>query len=492
MSKLLLPLVALLCLSAQAAWLESIRWFRHDDFVRVVFDLSEAADYRVAERLSEGYVDVILQGDLSRRMAEEISIEEGGVLSARQLRKTSTSLTWRIQVSKVARVKHMSLEEKPYKVALDFYPVRGSSKAKTEAPAGKPSGAPAQAAGKALSRPAAGHPPAGGTRALTSPATAGKTGSKPAAPAGHASPAAAQQAKKPEPTVRGGAGDGRLEGLKPDERRRVLVGELLLQLGDSAGAMAYLEQVSAQQPAHAWTRFLLAQAYLSKGDQFRAQKLLEPMEGKAEWTALLEPLKRRMHPPDEKGQVPGGEISEADLSYFIGVLRHGAGLSAKDLYTRPAEPTPSGSHAFSRMLSIILGGLTGLVVFFLLDLRRRRSQQEENRRRILNDEGPRRNAPLFAPAQDDRDYSEVARRVREELDQVLHKEPHESEAESGHGYSAQEETSVVGKMSLEEQVYQLADQKRSIVEIAEELNLGVDEVRLHLELREQAGRISNA
>lgn len=480
MIKLLIPLVALLLLPAHAAWLEGIRWFRHDAFVRVVFDLSAPAEYRVSERLSEGYVDVILQGDLTRRMAEEIAIDEGGVLSARQLRKTSTSLTWRIQVQNMARVKHMSVDEQPYKVALDFYPVGVGA---------KPKAVVAQSA----------IPPATG-KAMTKPAAkpAAKPAMKPAAP-----PIATTQGKPnapPKPVVdkstalAGGTGENRLEGLKADERRRVLVGELLLQLGDSAGAMPYLEQVSTQAPSHAWTRFLLAQAYLSKGDQYRAERLLEPLAGKPEWKSLLESVQARLHPPNAKGVVPGGDISEEDLAYFIGVIRHGAGLGTKDLYAK-AGPAPGagGSSAFSLAVAGSLGLCAGLLAFLGLEWRRQRRQQELDRLRILSEISPRRAGGKFA-LQDECDYSEVARRVREELDQVLHKDKGELPEEEPFAFPASGESGghASSRVSQEERVYELADQKKSIVEIAEGLNLGVDEVRLHLELREQARRISNA
>ncbi|MFA7330808.1 MAG: tetratricopeptide repeat protein [Candidatus Delongbacteria bacterium] len=490
MTKLLIPLVALLLLPAHAAWLEGIRWFRHDAFVRVVFDLSAPAEYRVSERLSEGYVDVILQGDLTRRMAEEIAIDEGGVLSARQLRKTSTSLTWRIQVQNMARVKHMSVDEQPYKVALDFYPAGAAAKPK--AAVGKPAAPPAAKAEHVSAPPAVGKAAA---KSAAKPAV--KPAAKPAAPpaAAHGKTAAPPKPAEVKPgALAGGTGESRLEGLKADERRRVLVGELLLQLGDSAGAMAYLEQVASQAPSHAWTRFLLAQAYLSKGDQYRAERLLEPLAGQPEWKSLLESVQARLHPPDAKGVVPGGDISEEDLAYFIGVLRHGAGLSTKDLYAKAeAAPGTGGRSAFSLAVAGSLGLCAGLLAFLVLEWRRRRRQQELDRVRILSEDSPRRAGGGFA-IQEERDYSEVARRVREELDQVLHKDHGESPEEEPFAFPASGESGgrTSGRVSLEEQVYDLADQKKSIVEIAEELNLGVDEVRLHLELREQAGRISNA
>jgi hypothetical protein len=483
--RLLIPLLMVfLLLPARAAWLEGIRWFRHADYTRVVFDLSAPAEYRISERLKDGYVDVILQGDLTRRMAEEIAIQEGGVQFARQLRKTSTSLTWRIQVEGMVRVRHMALDEKPYKVAVDFY----------SAPAGKSTStpkAPVQAKAKAETRPASGAKakPAGTTKvqAKGGPAVPAKT----AVSASHGAQDKPTPAKEPV-KEKGSAGEARLEGLASDERRRVLVGELLLQLGDSAGAMPYLEQVASHAPSHAWTRFLLAQAYLSKGDQYRAQQLLEPLKGKAEWATLLEGVERRLHPPDAQGLVPGGEIREEDLSYFLNVLRQGAGLGTKDIYAKPEPPAPAGGGGGSMGLTLFLGALAGAGVFGGLEMRRRRLEKQRERQRILEDDSPRRPAPMFV-GEDDADYGAVARRVREELDQVLHKEGSEhSDMESlGHPRPSRE-SAAPARLSLEEQVYRLADQKKSIVEIAEELNLGVDEVRLHLELREQAGTINNA
>jgi len=484
--RLLFPLLTvLLLLPARAAWLEGIRWFRHAEYTRVVFDLSSPAEYRISERLKDGYVDVILQGDLTRRMAEEIAIQEGGVLFARQLRKTSTSLTWRIQVEGMARVRHMALDEKPYKVAVDFYPA-SSGKAAVQsppkpkagvkdetAPAAKAKAAPASGAAKV--QPKGGTPPPSKAAVAASPAAQGK-------------PEAKESGKEP-----GSAGEARMEGLTSDERRRVLVGELLLQLGDSAGAMPYLEQVAAQAPSHAWTRFLLAQVHLSKGDQYRAQQLLEPLQGKAEWAALLEGVQRRLHPPDAQGLVPGGEIREEDLGYFLGVLRQGAGLGTKDIYAKPEPPVAKGGGALSLGLALSLGALAGAGVFGGLEMRRRRVEMQRERQRILEDDSPRRPAPLFAGEDDADYYGAVARRVREELDHLLHKEgsSHTDMESLGHPRGSRE-AAAPARLSLEEQVYKLADQKKSIVEIAEELNLGVDEVRLHLELREQAGSINNA
>lgn len=471
-------LLMMMLVPVHAAWLEGIRWFRHADYTRVVFDLSAPAEYRVSERLKDGYVDVILQGDHTRRMAEEITIQEGGVLFAKQLRKTSTSLTWRIQVEGMARVRHMSLDEQPYKVAVDFYPA-GAGKA-----AAKGASTPAPREAQAAAKPASG---SGHGKAAAKPEAKPKTPAKPGESA-HGGPA--HGGATPRPAGAGGAPEDRVEGLKPDERRRVLVGELLLQLGDSAGAMPYLEQVAALAPSHPWTRFLLAQAYLSKGDQYRAEQLLEPLKGKQEWAALLEGVQRRLHPPDAQGLVPGGDMREEDLAYFLGIIRAGAGLATKDLYAKPEAAATSGGGP-SLLLALALGAGAGALVFGALDLRRRRQDKLRERQRILTEDSPRRAAPLFV-GEDDADYGAVARRVREELDQVLHKEHGETQGRPGFGAEPAPAPQAQRGVSLEEQVYQLADQKKSIVEIAEQLNLGVDEVRLHLELREQAGTINNA
>jgi len=489
-------LLMMMLVPVHAAWLEGIRWFRHADYTRVVFDLSAPAEYRVSERLKDGYVDVILQGDHTRRMAEEITIQEGGVLFAKQLRKTSTSLTWRIQVEGMARVRHMSLDEQPYKVAVDFYPAGAGKAAATGA--STPAPREAQAAAKPAS--GSGHGKAA-AKPEAKPKTPAKPASKPAAQAedkshaakpgesAHGGPAHGGAAP-PRPAGAGGAPEDRMEGLKPDERRRVLVGELLLQLGDSAGAMPYLEQVAALAPSHPWTRFLLAQAYLSKGDQYRAEQLLEPLKGKQEWAALLEGVQRRLHPPDAHGLVPGGDMREEDLAYFLGIIRAGAGLATKDLYAKPEAAATSGGGP-SLLLALALGAGAGALVFVALDLRRRRQDKLRERQRILMEDSPRRAAPLFV-GEDDADYGAVARRVREELDQVLHKDHGEAPVRPGFGGEPAPAPQTQRGVSLEEQVYQLADQKKSIVEIAEQLNLGVDEVRLHLELREQAGTINNA
>ena len=480
----LLLLLLLLAPGARGAWLEGIRWFRHDDFVRVVFDLSAPTAYRVSEQLASGYVDLILQGDLTPRIAGEIPIGEPGVLEAKQLRKTSTSLTWRIKTRDVARVRHMSVDEQPFKVALDFYGAPPSGKPRPGA-RDKAASADGQAAAPAR---AADKPPA---------RLVGKSG--------HAgAPAAGSVGESPVRVAAGrgdpSAPDQRYEGLKPDDRRRLLVGELLLQLGDSAGALAYLEQVSSQQPTHPWTRFLLAQTALSKGDEFRAGQLLEPLRAQERWKSLLDPLLKRLHLPDEKGLVPGGDIPEEDLSYYINVLKAGAGLSTIDIYHKPAP----AQRAFDfRMLlpGLVLGAVLGLLAFGIAELRRRRQVDQMVRDRIMASDSPRMSSP-FADQGDRTDYVDVSRRVREELEQVMQSEHEESRPPApGHPASRTERDpfgeeftagSGSGGDTLEEKVYRLADQKKSIVEIAEELNLGVDEVRLHLELREQAGRIANA
>lgn len=452
----LLPRLALLLLlaapAARGAWLEGIRWFRHENFLRLVFDLSEPVAYRINPKLEQGHVDVELRGGLDSRAAAELAIGEAGVLSAAQLRRTPSGLTWRVLTQGIARVRHMSVDEQPYKVALDFYPS-------------------AAAASPAAALPAA---------ATSAPAREPRT--QPAASSG-------------EKTVTGDlpAPAQRYEGLKPDNRRRLQVGELLMQLGDSAGAAVYLEQVHGQEPAHPWTRVLLAQVALGRGDEYRAAQLLEPLRTQTRWRPLVDPLLKRLHPPDEKGQVPGGEIREEDLSYFIGVLRQGAGLSAGEVYPRP-EPVRETGSARGLLPGIAIGAVLGLLAFAVDAWRRRRKHDQMVRDRIMTGRDEPRGALLRDEGEPPPDYAAVAQRVRQELDGALREEspPPRSEEPARYFDTPAPPQGLAGEDPLEERVYRLADQKKSIVEIAEELNLGVDEVRLHLELREQAGRIANA
>jgi hypothetical protein len=386
-------------------------------------------------------------------------------LDASQLRKTDNSLTWRIQAQGMDRVRHMSLDETPYKIALDFYSRGGLGRDKGEA---SKSGPAKEAAAVAPAQPRP-----------STPVPSKETGSPPPAPA---------KAGKDELT----ASDRRLDGLPADERRRLLVGELLLQLGDSAGAMAYLEQVAARHPNHPWGRFLLAQAYLGKGDEYRARALLEPLTGDAKWKSQLQPLLARLASPDAQGVVPGGEMVEEDLSFYLAVLRQGGGLGPADLYRKPEKEAGKGSMTI--VPGLLMGAVLGLVAFAVAELRLRRKVDALVRERILNSDSPRPSPVL--PRQDDlTEYAEVSRRVREELGQVMQeegapilREPTPAQAE---GQGATQTRQARGEASIEERVYQLADERKSIVEIAEELNLGVDEVRLHLELREQAGRVGN-
>lgn len=447
----------------QAAWLEGLRWFEHDGYTRVVFDLSEAVEFRVAPALDKGYVDVILQGELSRRMPEEKAIGARGVLSARQLRATSTSLTWRILCEDVTRVTKMALDESPYKVVVDFH-VAGA------APAAAP-GRAAPAVQPAIERPVA--PPEVRPRSEAAPA---KTA-----------------AARPADDARAQA-EARYAGLSADPKRRLIVGELLLQLGDTVQALPQLERAAALAPDHPYAAWLLGAAYLSTGDEYRARLQFEKLVEDAEWGEGARARLADLTPPDPAGVVPGGEIREADLSEFLAVLRAGRNLEPADLY---APPKASGGAGF--WPGLLLGSLLGIVGWGLQQLWLRQRSLDAKRRQIVADSqkgGGSNGSAAAAAGLAGIDYSDVSRRVREELEQHmldLEKPLKASGKEPIPSAGAQPAAKGVDleSLSLEERVYLMADQRRSIVEIAEELNMGVDEVRLVLELREQAGQLGN-
>lgn len=539
----------LLAASAQAVWLEGVRWFKHEAFVRVVFDLSAPAQYRISERLQDGYVDLVLQGELNRRMPEEIRIGESGVIAARQLRKTSTSLTWRVQVEGMARVKHMAIEETPYKIAIDFYPASGKGaaakvvrpKAETQVAedkaikpqASKTADAKAAGAKAAASKGEAASPKSGAHRAAE-PAKGAASASKHDAAKAKSAPdpkaksqaeakaraeeaakakaqaealaaaKAAEEAKireqaKAAASVQLPPEELRLAGLGTDERRRLQVGELLLQLGDTSGARPYLEKVAEHKPDHAWTRILLAQTFLANGDEYRARQLLEPLLKASQWKDRVEPMLARLTPPDAQGQVPGGEMPEEDLSFYLGVLRQGGGLKPAELYREAPEEVAEPAKG-SFLSGTFVGALLGVVAFAVAEWRRRKQMDRLVRERIMGE--PSAAAPSFAGLgiQSSADMTEVSRRVREELEQVMQAERSDA-ANRGDVAGRSQEPSFASVFeaasnapapdSLEERIYSLSDQRKSIVEIAEELNLGVDEVRLHLSLREQAGQVAN-
>jgi hypothetical protein len=456
---LLLPATA-----TRAAWLEGLRWFEHAGFTRVVFDLSQAVDFRVAPSLKDGYVDVILQGELSRRMPEQREINARGVLSARQLRATSTSLTWRIQCENIARVSQFSLDETPYKVVVDFHRLDAA-----------PSPPAAEASPAAEKRPAP---------APAKPIKAATPRSKPAAmpvglPAGQ---------------------DARFEGLGEDLRRRLLIGELLLESRDTSQAIPHLERVQAGAAGHAWTRWLLACSHQAIGDDYRARRLFEDLADIEAYAPAVAERLDALRPPDARGVLSGGDLREEELVEYLAVLRRGRILDPADLY-RTEEPSPGG-HGF--WPGLLLGALLGIVIWGLQQLWLRQRDLGQRQRAIVAESLAA--AGSVAPTLDRRDpppgvdYADVSRRVREELEQHLQEIQREAPRDEAprNGGHADHRAPVTepGRerevLSLEEQVYRLADQRRSIVEIAETLNMGVDEVRLVLELREQAGQLGNS
>jgi len=455
--------------SVRGAWLEGLRWFEHDGYTRVVFDVSEPVEFRVAPALDKGYVDVILQGELSRRMPEEKTIGARGVIDARQLRATSTSLTWRLRCENVARVSHMALDESPYKVVVDFHPAGAAEPPPARRAAAGPAAAPVRPAAEESAAPAR----------------------RPAAEPAAARPAAQDDA------------EARYSGLGAEAKRRLIVGELLMQLGDTVQASAQLELAAAAAPEHPWTAWLLAACRLAAGDEYRARRLLEPLAENGDYRERALAKLAALTPPDAGGLVPGGEAREEDLSAYLAVLRRGRPLAPGDLYARP-EPARPSRGAFG--LGLALGALVGAGGWGLQLLLQRGREAARQRRSILADSAvapaadlPRAaavaaGAGAVAAGARGEDYAEVSRRVREELEQHMRAIEEPLKSSAGTPISAKDAAGPVEEdedLSLEGQVYRMADQRRSIVEIAEELNMGVDEVRLVLELREQAGQLGN-
>jgi tetratricopeptide (TPR) repeat protein len=439
----------------------------------------------------------------------------------------------------MGRVKHMALEETPYKIAIDFYPAGGRTAAKVKNPPpadGKKAGEPRMAAqvkhpapAAESAKPAASKPQPGKDKAAPAKAQQGKdkaaalkpapakdakapgqdaarraqeekTAAQAKAQAQARATAEAKAAEQAKAVAQAKAAEEaaaaskalpseeqRLNGLGAEDRRRLQVGELLMQLGDSSGAMPYLEKVAEHKPEHAWTRILLAQLFLAKGDEYRARHLLESLQASSQWKNTVQPILARMSPPDAHGVVPGGEMPEEDLSFYLGVLRQGGGLKAQDLYREPEDSFLSG---------IFVGALLGLVAFAGAEWRRRKQMDRLVRERILG-ESSAPSSPEAPFGRSAADMTEVSRRVREELEQVMQAERTEGGASGGRAaepsFAAVFEaaSNAPDPDSLEERIYRLSDQRKSIVEIAEELNLGVDEVRLHLSLREQSGQMTN-
>jgi hypothetical protein len=438
-----LILLLLIAIGAEAAWLEDLRWFKHDSFTRVVFDLSEPTEYRISRQLERGYVDVLFQGEIRRRMPESIVIQTGGVIRAEELRKTSTSLTYRIHAEGMEDVRTMTLDEQPYKIVIDFY-----------------SDAPAKPIRKPEARVEQAQTP------VEKPATKVQK------------PARAQTAASPPVTE-----VDRYQGLDLNSKRRVYIAELLMQLSDTLSAAGQLAELPTTMDDKPVVAMLKALAYLNQGDDYRAARLLGALRGVAGWEESLAMLESRLREPGADGSLPGGEISEQDLTAFIDLMRRGRVLSSEDLYRTP-EAKASGS--FGLVPGMIIGFVLGMLILGLREWQTRQARLKERYRKILEEEpGTVRKTPVADSLKDD--YAEVSRRVREELESQLEKAGKDADPDQERTIPAETRDDD----SLEARVYRLADESNSIVQIAEQLNLGVDEVRLILELRENAGQLSN-
>lgn len=453
-------LVLAMALAGQAAWLEGLRWYQHDKFTRVVFDLSEETDYRLSKQLDRGYVDVLFQGEIRRRMPEQVDIGIGGVSRAEELRKTSTSLTYRLHAEGIGRVRTMFLDEMPYKIVVDFYPEGTGQDAEVEQV--KPVVAPARQQEK----------PSVVSRPKSVPAVA-----KPAAE----------------------TGPDRYSDLPADAKRRVYIAELLMQLKDTSGAAEHLVALGDQTSEHPLVRYLLALVHLYRGDDYRAAGEIEALQALPEWSERAMALASRLGPPDEQGQLAGGDISDEEIDFFLSVMRRGSVLDPDDVYEVPVNRS---SGLTGLLPGILIGLVLGVILLFFREWQHRQARFKQRFKEIMEEENAAKDegeTPLEAALKDD--YADVSRRVREELEDYMHRGatqdpditavPLASPAPEAPRTPEPETEPVTDSDALEDRVYRLADEKKSIVEIAEGLNLGVDEVRLILELRESAGQVAN-
>jgi hypothetical protein len=429
----------LLCASlADAARLENVRSFQHDRFTRVVFDVSDSVDYRISRQLEKGFVDLILQGDLGRRMSQEKAINKGGVLKAKQLRKTSTSLTWRLSCENIERVSTMALNEEPYKVVLDFY--KTSPTTVVPAKVVKKSNPAKRSTTKKLDKPA----PKKETSKNTPPKTV-----KQLAPM-------------------------KTKGLRNAESYRFIIAENFLLLKDTLSAQKQLLLVQEENATHSWTRVLLALCYRSQGDLYRARALAEPLISNTNVGTLARSIVGSLTTAPGT-ELPGGEMDSDDMEAYISMLRRGRNLDANDLYSEPVAVPPSGGSS-GMAPGFGIGVILMAALWFFVNNKNKQKAEKKTRKRILaaSSKEPEKKIP--------EDFATVSREASEELERQLKGLDEEKTDGWPEASSIEPEASPD---SIEAQVYALADQENSIVEIAEDLNMGVDEVRLVLELREQ-------
>jgi hypothetical protein len=327
--------------------------------------------------------------------------------------------------------------------------------------------------------------------------------------------------------------------LKGPARLQAQVGALLLELGQAPEALEHLQAADSLRGGHPGVGLLLGTAWYRLGDEYRCRLFLSSALEDERYRARAEEVLGRLSPPDAQGQVPGGEIATEDLEYFLGVLRRGSRLDYQDL-SAPVVVTQTTSTGFGLglTLGLALAGLGGLVGYVVS----KRGEEEKRRKQILGAsarapiapqkpladvEGPREETqrpatarrPVDAPAppeprvrpapapvsMDDPEDNAVYQQVQAELERHLEKAaaaPLTPESLAGFDEPAAHEpfvvappapapapqpveTDLLDEPDLNEQVYQMADANRPIVEIAEALELGEDEVKLILDLRPQ-------
>ena len=585
-TKRLMPLVFLALMAAQAcgATLTGLRWFDHSDYVRVVFDVSSQVAFRTSERPDNGYVDLILEGELAQGMRPRIEIASGPVLYAEQKQKTSSTLTWRVHTGPSGGIRSFSLGERPFKIVIDVYRpgIAPGSVGEVAPPQTAP--APEKVAPASLAAPEPndrteralpGHALAGGsqgrlaTQQWQQPEPSGERGqvqvpeNNPVVdlvqprpePVRTSKPAVAAKRTDPDTPVEPWA------DLKGAARLHTEVGSLLLSLGEVRPALDHLEAADSISSNQAGVQLLSGIAWSQLGDEYRCRLNLEKARRDERYRARADEILARMQAPDPKGLVPGGEIRTEDLEYYLNILRRGNRLDYADL-NAPVMVEPQGNPGFGLglTLGVLLAGLGGLAGYVI----QRRKDADQRRRQILKasqktpaqamkpviaaptgreDEaaGPAREprqtapaatptaAPTAAPAaapsvtdaprpvpaakvMRDEEDNEVYQQVQAELERHLEKHTAPLTPESLAGFDDAPATTtepaparqtrsapaqaaaqpdpepvvdVLEEPDLNEQVYQMADANRPIVEIAEELELGEDEVKLILDLRPQ-------
>ena len=468
-------LLLLWMLPALAAELQGIRWFEHDDHTRVVFDLDARVAYQV-ERVSAREVEVLLDGSVTHRTGDRLRIGSGVVVRAEAGGRRGGQTLWTLTCTGVGKVRHFGLDESPFRIVIDVYPGEGVSSRETSPGEGNTQ--------------AAAHRD---TQMQTQHAVSQQTPQATQRPAAHTG--------EPEP---GSIDDPEnYQGLSTREYKRLRVGELLLELGDYPAALQQLKKLSERSTEHPMVRYRMGQVYYNLGDLFRAKQQLEPLLEIPVYAEAARLVVLQLDGQEVNGVLPGGEIRQDDLAYYLEVLRQGKPLSASDLYHSPVVVRKSSRFLPGLMLGIALGLAVFLIIQAIVSHRRKAAERKRIISDALGDSTPEVPEEL-------NDYSSVSRRVQDELEQELaelsrsqEEAPQTPVAPPRQAAAAepapaaipdpepevtpeltQDDDISMGSGSREEAVYRLADQKKSIVEIAESLDMGVDEVRLILELRE--------